>query len=178
MKDLFGADIPEADEVISYLREADKETINSRARNLSFICSIAPDGNFLMPTETYHVFTEARDAFVNGLYVGAILLSQAFIEHRLQSFMYEIGENKIAEKGLGGILRCLMVIRPNLNFILNKIDQLRMFRNPFTHLKSFDHPYTITQVALAKGENSNLILYEKAKDAIALMYTVATIELR
>ncbi|WP_395503632.1 hypothetical protein [Ectopseudomonas mendocina] len=178
MKDLLGHEIDEADEVTAYLREIDEDTIDARARNLAFICEVAPDAGFMMPSETFHVFTEARDSFVNGLYVATLLLSQAFIEHRLQSFMHEIGESQIADKGLNAIVKRLLEIRPTHKFILSKIDKLRAFRNPFTHLKSFDHPHTITQVSLAQKTHPNEVLYQRAKDSIAIMYTVATMDLR
>lgn len=178
MKDLLGGEVESVDEIKSYLEQIDADTIEPRSRNLTFITSIAPECGFMMPPESYHVFTEARDAFVNGLYVATLLLTQAFIEHRLQIFMNQIGEIRVAGKGLGAIMARLLEIRPEHQYICSKINAIRLFRNPFTHLKPFDHPNTVSQVSLSKRMHPNEVLYEKAKDAISLMYTVAVMDLR
>lgn len=178
MKDLLGDEAELTDEVTQYLSEMDQETLEARASNLSFVIGIAPDSGFVMPHESFLVFTEARDAFVNGLYVATVMLTQAFIEHRLQIFMDEIGERAAASKGINAILKRLRVIRPEHDFILDKLDQLRAFRNPFIHLKPPDHPHTIGQVSLQRRVHPNQLLFERARESLSLMYTVATMDLR
>lgn len=178
MKDLLGDEIETSDAIKNYLQQIDAETLKLRSRNLSFITSIAPDCAFMMPPESFHVFTEARDAFVNGLYVATLLLAQAFIEHRLQIFMNQIGENEVADKGLGAIVTRLQGVRPDHRYIWDKINGLRLFRNPFTHLKPFEHPHTVSQVSLSMRMHPNDVLYHKAKEAVSLMYTVAIMNLR
>lgn len=178
MEDLFGNEVEETDEVEKYLAEIDQETFKGRAANLSYVISIAPESGLMMPHESYLVFTEARDAYVNGLYVATIMLAQALIEHRLQIFMYTIGEHEAADRGVGAILNRLRIIRPQHEFIMGRVDRLRAFRNPFTHLKPFDHQHTIGQVALRTRQHPSEVLYHRAKEALALMYTVATMELR
>jgi len=178
MKDLLGDEAEDTDEIVQYLSEVDKDTLEARASNLSFIIRIAPNSGFAMPHESFLVFTEARDAFVNGLYVATIMLAQAFIEHRFQIFMGQIGEHEAATKGMNNILRRLLVLRPQYAFILDKVDKLRAFRNPFSHLKPFDHPHTIGQVSLQRQVHPNQVLFERAKDSLSLMYTVANMDLR
>ena len=174
MKDLFGNEVEVEDEVEKYLKEMDDETIEARSVNLSYILSIAPQAGFLMPHESYLVFTEARDAFVNGLYVATVMLAQSFIEHRLQTFMSSINEQQVSTKGLNAILKRLYVVRPQHRFIWEKVDRIRAFRNPFTHLKPFDHPNTIGQISLRDRMHPNEVLYKNAKEALAFMYTIAT----
>jgi len=176
VKDLLGDDVQENDEVEAYLAEMDADTLSARASNLSYVMSIAPDAGFAMPHESFLVFTEARDAFVSGLYVATLMLAQAFIEHRLQILMEELGEHSVAKKGISAILKRLLVLRPQHAFILNRVDQMRAFRNPFTHLKPFDHPYTIGQISLAKRVDPREILFRNARDSLSIMYTVAVIE--
>ena len=43
MKDLLGDEFEVVDEVATYLREMDAETLDARASNLSYIISIAPE---------------------------------------------------------------------------------------------------------------------------------------
>jgi len=177
MKDLLGDEIEITDEVVQYLAEMDRDTLEARASNLSFVISVAPEGGFAMPHESFLVFTEARDAFVNGLYVATIMLAQAFIEHRLQIFMDQIGESEVANKGINSILKRLLVLRPRHAFIIGKLDQMRAFRNPFMHLKPFDHPHTISQVSLQRRMHPNQVLFNNAKESLSLMYVVATMDL-
>jgi hypothetical protein len=178
MKDLFGNDVDATDELEKYLAEMDQETIQARVANLSYVISIAPESGLMMPHESFLVFTEARDAFVNGLYVATVMLAQALIEHRLQIFMSNIGEDEAANKGISAILKRIQVIRPQHEFIMGRVDRLRAFRNPFTHLKSFEHQHTIGQVSLRNRQHPDEVLYNRAKEALALMYTVATMDLR
>ena len=179
MKDLLGDDeVEDVDEVTKYLAEMDQETLEARANNLSFVISVAPDCGFAMPHESFLVFTEARDAFVSGLYVATIMLSQAFIEHRLQMFMDQIGEHEVSRKGINAILKRWILLRPRDAFVIGRLDKMRAFRNPFMHLKPFDHPHTISQVSLQHRVHPNHILFNNAKESISLMYTVATMDLR
>ncbi len=173
MKDLLGDEFEVVDEVAAYLREMDAATLEARASNLSYVISIAPESGFAMPHESFLVFTEARDAFVSGLYVSTIMLAQAFIEHRLQIYLNSIGEETAARGGMGAMLKCLLRVRPEHSYILNKVDQLRAFRNPFTHLKNFEHPRTIGQVSLAKRMHPNEVLFQNARESLSVMYTVA-----
>ena len=178
MKDLFGNEVVETrGEVETCLGQMDSDTLEARANNLAFILSIAPDAAvMMMPQETLLVFTEARDAFVNGLYVGTIMLAQAFIEHRLQVLMVDIGEENAAKRGVDAIIKRLRALRPQHSFIIDKIDWMRSFRNPFTHLKPFEHPHTIGQISLRLRKHPNDILYHNAKEAVALMYKVAEMD--
>lgn len=178
MKDLFGNDVDDTDEVEKYLSEMDEETIAARAANLNYVISIAPQHGLLMPQESFLVLTEARDAFVNGLYVATVMLAQALIEHRLQIFMSSIGEHDAAKRGVSAIIKRLQTIRPQHAFILGRVDRLRAFRNPFTHLKPFEHEHTIGQVSLRTRQHPNEVLHHRAKEALAIMYTVATMDLQ
>ena len=177
MKDLLGDEVETKNEVTQYLSEMDRDTLEARASNLSFVIGIAPDGGFAMPHESFLVFTEARDAFVNWLYVATIMLSQAFIEHRLQIFMGQIGEHDAAKNGISAILKRLLAVRPRHAFVVNKLDKMRVFRNPFMHLKPFDHPHTISQVSLQRQMHPNQVLFDNAKESLSLMYLVATMDL-
>jgi hypothetical protein len=177
MKDLFGHKVPEIDEHRRYLREIDRQTLDARVRNLEYICNVAPEGGFLMPEETWHTFTEARDAFLNGLHVGTLLLTQAFIEHRLQILLYELGD-PAANRGLRTVVDRLKELRPEYAFLMEKIDGMRRIRNPFAHLKPMGHSDTVTQQTLRYRMPSGRYLNPKAKGLIALMYTVAATDWR
>jgi hypothetical protein len=57
--------------------------------------------------------------------------------------------------------------------LLNKVDQLRLIRNPFVHLKSFGHEHTIGQRSLKQRMPPEALLETAAKEALIAMYGVA-----
>jgi hypothetical protein len=56
---------------------------------------------------------------------------------------------------------------------MGRIDMLRRFRNPFSHLRPFDDPDTIGQRTLKSKQPPEAIIEKAARDALALMYQVA-----
>ncbi|HZL50702.1 MAG TPA: hypothetical protein VFC37_07105 [Terracidiphilus sp.] len=58
--------------------------------------------------------------------------------------------------------------------VLDKADRLRLIRNPFIHLKSFDHQHTIAQrMAKTRKFDIQAQLESDAKEALIAMYGVA-----
>jgi hypothetical protein len=67
----------------------DRETLDARLERLRHLQTIFPRGyGFLSGVETALVFDEAKMAYINGLFVATILLSQAHIEHALQGYPF------------------------------------------------------------------------------------------
>jgi hypothetical protein len=64
------------------------------------------------------------------------------------------------------------------SLILNRIERLRTIRNPFMHLKAFDHPHTIGQRTLRNRRHPFSVMEEDAKESLITMYTVATSRFR
>ena len=70
------------------------------------------------------------------------------------------------------------------NYLIEKIDSLRQKRNPFVHVKPYDHEFNLNQIIFnnLKGEKPFKqpfeILETDAKEAISLMYTVFMTDLK
>ena len=123
MKDLFGDEIIENDKVMELLREIDEESLLIRSENLRYINEISRECIFsASAAESIYVYWEAKQAFINRCYIPTIILSQSFIEHRLQFFMKEIGKDKISESGLNAIIDFLLTNRPKYKFIYRSSD--------------------------------------------------------
>ena len=132
-RDLFDTAIhthktPLEETLIAY----DQNTFAQRLQRIEYLYRVFPDGyGFAMDMSTYYLFDEARRAFINGEFVGTLLLTQAFIEHWLQRQLESRGY--IAEgskQSLSSICRCLHdndLLHP---FLLDRIDELRKLRNP------------------------------------------------
>ena len=133
----------------------------------------------MMPFATAFVFDEARRTFVNGDFVATILLAAAFIEHRLGSHSRSKGYVNVARQGLAQIVACARDHDFAAAYLLDKVDRVRQIRNPFVHLKPFEHEHGLIQRMIrGEVEEPATLLEKDAKEALALMYTIAVARLR
>lgn len=126
-----------------------------------------------MPLETFYVFEEAKSSFVYGCFVASAVLSAAFVEHWLGARLSQKGFAKEAERGLAAVVECCRnnnLLNPAL---VDRIDRLRLIRNPFVHLKSFDHAHTLGRRISKLRSHPEKLLEEDAKESLITMYTVA-----
>lgn len=156
------------------MQHAEKATLPIRAERIRWLERVIPKNRaFGMPLETYYVFEEAKSSFVFGCFVASTVLSAAFVEHWLGARLSQKGFTKDAERGLAAIIECCRtnnLLNPGL---LTRIDRLRLIRNPFAHLKSFDHPHGLGQRVGRERSPPEKILEADAKESLTTMYTVA-----
>lgn len=178
-KDLFGKPIPRRksrQQIV--LEKYDRETLDERIDRLKWVEKIFPKGyGFLMPPETSFIFNEAKMSFINGAFVATLLLVSAFVEHWLGIHIESKGFHKEAQKGLSAIIGCARTNNLVHGSLLEKADHLREIRNPFVHLKPYTHKHRVTQRALDKRANPLTIMEKDAKDALSIMYTIASASL-
>lgn len=124
-----------------------------------------------MPMESWYVFEEARLSFLAGCYVSTILLCEAFIEHLLSARVGERGFRRDA-RTLATIVACCRANNFLDSSLLDRIDRLRQIRNPFVHLKSFDHPHGIGQRSLALRQHPHRVLEEDARSSLETLFLV------
>jgi hypothetical protein len=175
-QDLFGNEIEaKAEPLENELAAYDENTFEERLERLKYLHQVYPeDYGFLMSVEMHYLFNEARRAFINGEFIGTILLAQSFIEHWLQSKLEAKGfVFSRSKQGLNYILTCLRDGRLMHEFLIDKIDQLRKMRNPFVHVRPFDDPHNIVERSYKLGKIPDMVLENDAKDALSLMYQVA-----
>lgn len=159
------------------LEKYDQRSMPDRIERFKFLKKVFPKGYaFGSDLETAYILDETKMAFINGEFISTILLSQAFIERRLQMHYNSLGYDNIANKGLKAIIDHAKRHRTIHQFILPKIDELRKKRNPFVHLKEYDHKYNISQRIYEnkeKGFKQPLsIIAEDAHEALRLMYAI------
>ena len=175
-RDLFGEEISrEEDPLEQYLAAYDEDTFRDRLSRLKYLQTVIPeDYSFMMGTSSFYVFEEARRAFINGEFVGTVLLAQSSIEHCLQARLEAKGYPfDRSHRGLAYIVRCLRRDQLRHPFLIKKVDALRKLRNPFVHLRSFDDPDDLGRRSVdAQMAPDNLILND-AKEALSLMYQIA-----
>ena len=177
--DLFGRAIPTRPAALTqWLKRYDSSTFEERRVRAMYLRSIYPRGySFLLPPESHYVLQEAKAAYVNGLFVATVMLAQAFIEHLLQSHLEHKGHAVIAHKGLGAIIKYMMKNEPEHGFLIKKVDAVRKFRNPFTHLRNFDDPDTLMQHVIRTHQPPDEVLKQEAEKALVVMYQMAITKL-
>ena len=159
------------------LTRYDKRSMPDRVQRLKFLKKVFPKGySFGSDLETAYIFDEVKMAYINGEFISTILLSQAFIERRLQMHYISLGLDNIANKGLKAIIDHAKKNETIHDFLLPKIDELRQKRNPFVHLKDYDHKYNISQRIYNSKDNvlrqPMELIAEDASEALRLMYAI------
>ena len=184
-KDLFGKNVASKKKtrLEIMLASYDKKSFTDRLERLGYLKKVFPKGfGFVSDLETAYILDEAKMAFVDGAFISTILLSQAFIERKFQGYYSGLGFANIAKKGLKAIIDHAKQNGTIHVFLLDKVDELRKIRNPFVHLKEYEHEYNLSQrmyksyIKTKQFKQPFQLLYEDAKAAISLMYVVAVTE--
>ena len=135
--------------------------------------SVFPKGlTYMLPPETHFLFQEIKAAFVAGHCISVVLLTQAFIEHYYHLCLQHSPHASVADRGLAVITECLRSHHLEHDIILDRIDALRRIRNPFTHLKDFQHPQTLSQRGIAAQDNPVNLMEQDAKDSLDALFAI------
>lgn len=176
-RDLFGKPIRgRRPRYEASLERSEARTRPERAARVRWLSEVIPRTRFFgMPLETILVFEEAKDSFIYGNFVAAVVLAASFIEHWFVASLDARGYQKEASQGLAAAIKCARrndLVDP---IILDKADQLRLIRNPFVHLKEINHPHGLHErMAGTKTFDIPALLESDAKEALIAMYGVAS----
>ena len=155
------------------LERHDLRSVPERAERIRWLSSVMPkNGGYLMPLESSHVFREAKDCFIYGQFVATVVLAASFSEHWLGNILQATGEEKVAGQGLAAIVAHCRNQGLLPAVLCEQLDTLRKIRNPFVHLKSFDHPHNLGQRMIKRQAHPQAILESDAKLALVSMYAV------
>jgi hypothetical protein len=175
-KDLLGKPIRKRrPKYEAMLERHELKNVPSRADRIRWLSTAMPlRTSYMMPLESLKVFQEARDCFVYGQYVATVVLAAAFVDHWLGGILTGRGSRKVAAKGLADITQYCRDNDVLPGILCDRVDALRRIRNPFVHLKSFDHEHSLGQRMLRQKTHPDTILEADAKDAIVTMFSIAT----
>src|SRR5690606_16916905 len=127
--------------------------LSQRAERVRWLQRLIPRNSaYGMPFETYLVFEDARSSFVYGQFVATVVLAASFIEHWFSANLALLGYEKAANAGLAAAISCARDNSLVPAVVLDKVDRQRLVRNPFVHLKQFDHPHGIGRRSLTAKE--------------------------
>jgi len=173
-RDLFGDKArPKFDKLATDLQKRDRQTFKSRLERLRYLDSISPRGiSMFGQMEPIFIFEEASLAFLNGAFIATIILCQAAIEHWLTSYLSGKTEAKELPKTLQNMLKQCQKDGIIHDYLIEKIDSLRLIRNPFTHPKSEEYAFVLSRRIFEIKLPPEEILEEDAKSALSLMHTL------
>jgi hypothetical protein len=169
-KDLFGEDIrPNSAE--EELRNYDTQSFKERLKRLRNITQIFPFGQREYGSdESYRIFDEAVHSYVFGQYIATVILAQAFIERRFQEYFHIRLDDKRAKYTLDKFIKDFKGKGFLPDFILEKIDKIRLKRNPFVHHKMPLQKDTLMARAFNSETHPDELLHNDAKDALEIMF--------
>jgi hypothetical protein len=131
--------------------------------------------SYFGPIETFYVFDEAKSSFVYGCFVATTVLSAAVVEHWLTDRVSERGHAKEAERGFAAMIQCCREHNLLNAALVDRIDRLRLIRNPFMHVKGVNHPHTLSRRLGKQRTHPERVLEQDAKDSLITMYTVVAL---
>lgn len=173
-RDLFGKPIRQhRPRYEAALERADRASLGERAARVRWVAKMIPRNILMaMPFETAAVFQEAKSTFIAGHFVATVVLAAAFIEHWFSSNLISLGFGREAAKGLAASISCSRKHNLVPSVILEKADRLRQIRNPFVHLKSFEHEHNLTRRAFKIEKLPHELLETDAQESLSLIYAV------
>jgi len=158
--------------LIAALEDADARVREERADRIVWMSGYNQRPSAILgTTEELGVLGEAEAAFREGHFISVILLAQCLIEQELAD---ELIGRSLAGYGesLQDALNLARESQVLPDDVIRRIEQLRLLRNPFTHLKKPDHPHTLGNRFRTQKTHPATLLEEDAKEAFKLMYEV------
>lgn len=121
--------------------------------------------------EALGVLSEAENAFRDGNFISVIILALAYIEHDLTDSLIRMS---LANFGVS-LNQAINIAREHKVLeepLIERINHLRLVRNPFAHLKHPEHCYSFSNRFREKGVHPQALLEEDAREAFEIMFLV------
>jgi hypothetical protein len=170
-KDLFGNKIDNQDSFERELEEFDKATFKQRVSRFRYFYKHFPEYNSIIfgSDESFMIFQEVKSCFINGEFISVIVLAQSFIERRLQESLRINGYEKESKYPLNKILKEFKGKTSIPDYFIEKVNSLRLKRNPFVHLRNVMDKDNLFSRSSMENKKAESVLEKDAKDAILLM---------
>jgi len=178
-KDLFGNTIDEpVDAASEELSNYDKDSFNERLIRLKYINKIYHFGTRVFGSnESVRIFDEAIHCYIFGQFVATIILAQAFIERRFQEYFHIRMDAKRAKYSLDKLLKEFRANQFIDEHFVEKIDKIRLKRNPFVHHKEPLHKDSLMSRSYNSSIDPDQLLEDDAKDALSLMMAISCMQI-
>lgn len=166
------------EKLLEALETYDAQTRKARAERIQWLSLDGPTLPVVMGrTETLHLIEEARQSFINGHFIAALLVSMACIEHCMVEELELLG----LIQGSPQFGQAIKIATRNQVFPpdwLERAERLSLRRNSFVHLKEPDHRHALGARIREEQKHPQTIVEADAKDAVSLMYDFFVATLR
>jgi CRISPR/Cas system-associated protein Csx1 len=115
------------------------------------------------------IFKEVKSCFINREHVAVLVLALSFIERRFQESLHINGFEKESKESLNKILKRFKGNSSIPDYFIERVDFLRLKRNPFVHLRDINDENNLNTRSSVNKEKVENILEKDAKEAIGLM---------
>lgn len=169
--DLFGNQIDDRDSFEKELSDFDKASFQERLIRFRYFYKYFPDYDSILfgTDESYKIFKEVKSCFINREYIAVVILALSFIERRFQESLHNYGLEKESKDTINNILKKLKGNSSIPDYFIERVDFLRLKRNPFVHLRAIDDKDNLYTRSSMYRKNVDDILEMDAKEAIGLM---------
>ena len=161
------------EECTQWLEQEDAASRATRISRLAFVANeYGPPRHLLIPGGFVPVqaFEEARWCYVNGQFIGCVLLCQVMLEHILAGQFNLMGKDRIAESGFKNLCteaeKALFISAEERQLF----DSLRVKRNPYVHPRGMERTDRIERRMMLEGSDMNDILDKDARLAIGAVF--------
>ncbi|WP_420148921.1 hypothetical protein [Spirosoma sp.] len=174
-KDLFGNDLePGSDAAEEEIINFDKKSFGERLRRLRYINTMLPFGTREYGSdESFKIFNEAVHCYIFGQFVATIILCQAFIERRFQEYFHIRMDDKRSKYTLDKLLKEFSQTNFIDDYLIEKINNIRLKRNPFVHSKEPLHEHSLMARALNLNSHPEDVIEADAKEALTMMIAIS-----
>jgi HEPN domain-containing protein len=164
---------PSDEQLLEWLRIEDEASKPLRLARLRFLVEEFGEPRDLLfhggPTSWY-AYEEARLSFLNGQFIGCVLLSQVAVEHILSGLFWMAQREDVCKKGFKNLIDEALKERFISIEEYQSLDLLRMKRNPYTHFKGPEDNASQLRRMLNEDKDYDSITEEDAKNAIKTVF--------
>ena len=169
---------PIREKLLQALEEYDCTTRVTRAERIEWLSLHSPTLPAVMGrAETLHLLGEARETFIGGHFVAALLTAMACIEHCIVEELLLLGLVRQSPR----FSEAIEIASANKVFPrdwLKRARSLSLRRNPFAHLKDEGHSHALGTRVREEARHPRAIIEADARNAVDLMYNFFVATLR
>jgi hypothetical protein len=164
-----------------WLRREDRVARRDRLARLQWLAERIPNAGIAVFHGGWvakYLFEECRYCFVYGQFMAVVVLGLAFIERTLAALFYAAGRDDLERASIFDLLREAHDRRLLSNDEFQRLDEVRMLRNPVTHFRAPLAPDTVEARALRAAQPPYSLLEadaEKVMEAVLHIHARHTV---
>ena len=155
------------------LQKYDKHTLADRLVRLDIVknAMTSPSGYAFSSPDAIFLYHDARNCYINGQFAACIIVCQALLEHRFKGMYHLAGNDKITSLSFKNRIKKVMDDKVLPDYLSNKLNELRIKRNPLIHMSKDAFGYYFRKSG-EKKKNPEEILEQDAKEAFLLTFEI------